>query len=61
MADLIILALVALYSAFLIRRMVRKRKNTGSCSGCCGSCSGCSGCSADYIDDLIRRSRGEER
>ena len=60
MADIIVVLLIALYSAFLIVRMHR-RKKSGGCPGCsCSSCSGCSGCSSSHIDDLLRKAREEK-
>ena len=44
--DLLILALVLGYSAWLILRAVRRRwaGQTGGCCGCSGGCCGCSSC-----------------
>ena len=49
-ADLIILAVIALALFFIVRGVIRDRKAGksscgGSCAGC-GACAGCSGCSA---------------
>ncbi len=60
MADILVLSLVALYSLFVIRGILRKRKQ-GVCSGCSsGSCAGCRGCSSEYIDSLIRKAVEEK-
>ena len=55
MADIAVLAIVAVYSAFIVCRIVRKRKKGGGCAGCAsGSCAGYHGCSSAYIDSLIK-------
>lgn len=59
MADIVVVLLIAGYSAFLIYRM-RSRKKKGGCSGCsCSSCSSCSGCSSEYVENLIRKAKEE--
>lgn len=53
-ANIVIGFLVAGYSAFIIYRMIREKRNGGACSGCTGSCTGCDKCSSNYIDKLIQ-------
>ena len=46
LANIIIMALILGYCAFLIYRSVKNKKEgkSSGCAGCGGSCSGCSGC-----------------
>lgn len=59
MADVIIGGAIFLYSAFLIVRMMKNRKNPGT--GCCG-CTGCSGhcgsCSGSCLQKGAEKSDG---
>ena len=61
MADIVILALILLYSVFVIRGIMRKKRRGGACCSCGGSCTGCSGCSASAIDSLIRKAVEEKQ
>lgn len=40
-ADIIILAVIAAYCAYVVVRRLRKSKEGGPCCGCGGGCSGC--------------------
>ena len=46
MADIIIVALVIGYCAFVIINRHKKNKKAKALGGCCGSCCGCSGCTS---------------
>ena len=61
MADIVILALILLYSVFVIRGIMRKKRRGGAGCSCGGSCTGCSGCSASAIDSLIRKAVEEKQ
>ena len=56
-ADIIIFAMIVLYSAFVTRKLLRDKKR-GICTGCsASSCSSCSRCNDEYIDALIRKTK----
>lgn len=60
MADILVLAFVALWAAAVIRKLMKDRKS-GRCTGCMGgSCSSCHGCDSAYIDALIAKAKEEK-
>ncbi|WP_290770846.1 FeoB-associated Cys-rich membrane protein [Anaerofustis sp.] len=57
MADIIVLALVIGYCAFVIINRHKKNKKAKASGGCCGSCCGCSGCSScsnPYYENIYK-------
>lgn len=60
-ANIVIGLLVAGYSAFVIYKLVKDKKNGGPCVGCTGSCSGCNKCSTEYIDKLIQKAEKKRK
>lgn len=57
MADIIVVALVIGYCAFVIINRHKKNKKAKASGGCCGSCCGCSGCSScsnPYYENIYK-------
>ena len=67
LADIIILALILGYCAYLVYGIVKRFKN-GVIQGCGGSCAGCSGCGGgccssdpDEVKKMIENMYGKSR
>ena len=67
LADIIILALILGYCAYLVYGIVKRFKN-GVIQGCGGSCAGCSGCGGgccssdpDEVKKMIENLYGKQR
>ena len=61
-ADVVIIAVIALVVFFVVRGMIRDKKAGksscgGSCAGCgaCAGCSGCSSCTACSADRIKKQ------
>ena len=61
-ADIVIIAVIALAVFFIVRGMIRNKKAGkpscgGSCAGCgaCAGCSGCSSCAACSADRIKKQ------
>ncbi len=57
MANVVILFIVALYSAFVIKKLYKDKKR-GICTGCSTkSCASCSRFNDEYFDSLIKEAK----
>ncbi|WP_329382139.1 FeoB-associated Cys-rich membrane protein [Anaerofustis sp. HA2171] len=53
MIDIIIIALIIGYSAFVLYNHFKKKKN-GGCGCSCSGCSGCSSCSNSSFENIYK-------